>query len=83
MDALALCRAVLDGLATADPEPFGVSARARRAAAARAIRQAAFNTAMGAPVHGAALHARNALVRALAAPGARSRLADTFAMRRL
>lgn len=55
--------------------------RRRRGAAVIAARQAAFNMAMGRPAAGIRLHARNALVRALAVPPARAVLARAFTMR--
>jgi 2-polyprenyl-6-methoxyphenol hydroxylase-like FAD-dependent oxidoreductase len=53
----------------------------RRRAARMAARQAAFNMTMGRPADGIRLRARNALVRVLALPPARSVLARAFTMR--
>ncbi|MEI5583472.1 MULTISPECIES: FAD-dependent oxidoreductase [unclassified Agromyces] len=60
---------------------FTAYERARRAAATRAMRQAAFNMRMGAPVSGVRLRVRNASVRLLGLPPARSVLARAFTMR--
>lgn len=75
-----LARALAAG---APPEPFSAYARARRQAALRATRQAAFNMAMGAPAAGGRLRARNRLVRVLAVWPLRTVLASAFTMRRL
>jgi len=84
LDALRLDRALVEALGTGSPAaPFARYDRSRRAAAARAMRQAAFNMAMGAPASGLRLRARNGLVRALAVPPVRSRLAAAFTMRGL
>lgn len=53
----------------------------RRRAARMAARQAAFNMTMGRPADGIRLRTRNALVRVLALPPARSVLARAFTMR--
>jgi 2-polyprenyl-6-methoxyphenol hydroxylase-like FAD-dependent oxidoreductase len=53
----------------------------RRRAARMAARQAGFNMAMGRPVTGIRLRARNALVRILALPPARGIVARAFTMR--
>ncbi len=53
----------------------------RRAAAARAIRQAAFNMPMGAPASGVRLRARNGAVRFLGLAPFRALLARAFTMR--
>ncbi|HYI33230.1 MAG TPA: FAD-dependent oxidoreductase [Glaciibacter sp.] len=53
----------------------------RRRAARMAARQAGFNMAMGRPVTGIRLLARNALVRVLALPPARGIVARAFTMR--
>ncbi|WP_173921808.1 NAD(P)/FAD-dependent oxidoreductase [Agromyces sp. Marseille-P2726] len=65
----------------APPEAFEAYDRVRRAAARRAIRQAAFNMAMGAPASGLRLRARNATVRVLGIPPLRALLARAFTMR--
>ena len=62
-------------------DAFAGYERARRAAATRAMRQAAFNMRMGAPVTGLRLRVRNASVRLLGLPPARSVLARAFTMR--
>ncbi|MCH1884163.1 NAD(P)/FAD-dependent oxidoreductase [Agrococcus sp. ARC_14] len=81
LDALALERAI----AGAQPgaAPFATYARVRRAAAARAMRRAAWNMAMGAPASESVLAGRLALVRALALPPARAALVAAFTMRGL
>lgn len=56
--------------------------RHRAAAARRAMRRARFNMAMGAPVHGALLVARNALVRMLCTAPLRRFTVSMFLMRR-
>ncbi|WP_350348500.1 FAD-dependent monooxygenase [Agromyces sp. G08B096] len=87
LDAIHLDRALAAALsrgAGASPhEAFGAYAVARRRAASRAMRQAAFNMRMGAPVAGVRLRLRNAAVRTLAVPPLRRVLADAFTMRRL
>lgn len=60
---------------------FAAYERARRAAATRAMRQAAFNMRMGAPATGLRLRARNAAVRVLGLPPSRALLARAFTMR--
>lgn len=62
-------------------EAFEAYDQVRRAAAARAIRQAAFNMAMGAPASGVRLRLRNGAVRVLAVPPFRGLLARAFTMR--
>lgn len=62
-------------------DAFDAYERGRRAAATRAMRQAAFNMRMGAPVTGVRLRARNAAVRVLGLPPFRSVLARAFTMR--
>ncbi|OCG75372.1 FAD-dependent oxidoreductase [Microbacterium sediminis] len=64
----------------APPAPFGAYERRRTAAADRAMRRAAFNMAMGAPVDGLRGAARDAFVRALARPPASTTLARAFTM---
>lgn len=89
IDAVRLDRAIARALAAASagrgsPErALRRWARRRRAAAHRATRRARFNMAMGAPVVGVRLRARNALVRALALPPLRGLLARSFTMRGL
>ncbi|WP_308797627.1 FAD-dependent oxidoreductase [Agromyces silvae] len=75
-----LARALAEG---APATPFGDYDRARRSAALRATRQAAFNMTMGAPAAGVRLAARNRLVRVLAVWPMRRLLASAFTMRRL
>ncbi|MRG59120.1 NAD(P)-binding protein [Agromyces sp. CFH 90414] len=79
----ALAAALAGGASAAPHEAFDAYAAARRRAAIRAMRQAAFNMAMGAPITGMRLHARNAAVRVLAVPPMRGALAAAFTMRRL
>ncbi|MGR2752224.1 FAD-dependent oxidoreductase [Agromyces arachidis] len=62
-------------------DAFAAYERGRRSAATRAMRQAAFNMRMGAPVAGLRLRARNASVRVLALPPTRAALARAFTMR--
>lgn len=83
LDAVALAPALAQALR--DPA-FAASLLAgydahRRRAARMAARQAAFNMAMGRPARGIRLRARNALVRILALPPARSVVARAFTMR--
>ncbi|BDZ54969.1 FAD-dependent oxidoreductase [Agromyces marinus] len=81
-DAVHLDRELAAALAASAPvDVFGAYDRARRAAASRAVRQAAFNMRMGAPASGLPLRARNAAVRVLGLPGMRGVLARTFTMR--
>ncbi|SFR66370.1 2-polyprenyl-6-methoxyphenol hydroxylase [Agromyces sp. CF514] len=82
LDAIALDRQLAHALDTGAPyDAFERYDRSRRASAARAIRQAAFNMRMGAPAAGARLRVRNAAVRALAVPPMRAVLARAFTMR--
>ncbi|MFF2372232.1 FAD-dependent oxidoreductase [Agromyces sp. NPDC058110] len=82
LDALALERELEHALETGAPyDAFERYDRDRRASAARAIRQAAFNMRMGAPASGGRLRLRNATVRALAVPPLRAVLARAFTMR--
>ncbi len=82
LDAMRLDHDLAVALETGAPyEPFEVYDRVRRAAAARAARQAAFNMRMGAPAAGLRLRLRNAAVRVLALPPARALLARAFTMR--
>ncbi len=87
LDALHLADALGAALrrpeADADAAPFDAYAAERRRSAARAMRRAAFNMAMGAPMSGTRLRARNALARALGVPAARGALAAAFTMRGL
>ncbi|PWC05512.1 FAD-dependent oxidoreductase [Agromyces badenianii] len=82
LDALSLDRELAAALDAGAPlEAFTRYERTRRSAAARAMRQAAFNMAMGAPAAGLRLRLRNAAVRALAVPPLRAVLAQAFTMR--
>jgi len=84
LDAVRLADDLARALAAGAPgAPFGGYDRARRNAALRATRQAAFNMAMGAPAAGRRLPARNRLVRVLAVWPLRTVLASAFTMRRL
>lgn len=80
LDALELDRAI--ATATGD-DPFAGYAAARRRAALRAMRRAAWNMGMGAPVPPAGRAARLALTRVLGLPPARGALAAAFTMRGL
>ncbi|MBM7502667.1 FAD-dependent oxidoreductase [Agromyces aurantiacus] len=81
-DAVHLDRDLAGALAAAAPiDVFAAYDRSRRAAATRAMRQAAFNMRMGAPASGFRLRARNGAVRVLALPGLRGVLARAFTMR--
>ncbi len=83
LDAVALAPALQQALR--DPgsaaSQLGAFDARRRRAARMAARQAAFNMTMGRPADGIRLRARNALVRVLALPPARSVLARAFTMR--
>ncbi|WP_306233014.1 FAD-dependent oxidoreductase [Agrococcus beijingensis] len=81
LDALALERAIVRP--SPGREPFAAYDRERRPAAARAMRRAAFNMAMGAPASRPVLALRLALARALALPPARDALLAAFTMRGL
>lgn len=82
LDAVSLDRELAAALDAGAPfEAFERYARTRRSAAARAMRQAAFNMAMGAPSSGIRLRLRNAAVRTLAVPPLRALLARAFTMR--
>ena len=82
LDAVRLDHEIVAALHAGAPfEAFGAYDRVRRGAAARAIRQAAFNMAMGAPARGIRLTVRNAAVRVLAVPPLRAVLANAFTMR--
>jgi 2-polyprenyl-6-methoxyphenol hydroxylase-like FAD-dependent oxidoreductase len=82
LDAVHLDHELAGALAAGAPyDAFTNYDRSRRAAAARAIRQAGFNMAMGAPMAGPRLKARNAAVRVLAVPPFRGVLASAFTMR--
>ncbi len=83
LDALALDDALARAAAGAGERALAEYAAARRRPAARAMRRAAFNMAMGSPAPGVALGLRLALVRALALPPARTSLAAAFTMRGL
>ncbi|GAA2033404.1 NAD(P)/FAD-dependent oxidoreductase [Agromyces tropicus] len=80
-DAVHLDRELAGAIAAAGPiDVFAAYDRARRAAAHRAVRQAAFNMRMGAPATGIRLRTRNAAVRVLGLPGFRRVLARAFTM---
>ena len=82
LDAVRLDRDLALALAAGAPyEAFDGYDRVRRSAASRAIRQAGFNMAMGAPTSGVRLKVRNAAVRVLAVPPFRGVLASAFTMR--
>ena len=82
LDAMRLDHDLTAALEVGAPfEVFDTYDQLRRAAARRAIRQAAFNMAMGAPASGARLRLRNAAVRVLGVPPLRSLLARAFTMR--
>ena len=66
LDAMRLDHDLAAALAVGAPyEAFEAYDRVRRASAARALRQAAFNMRMGAPASGVRLRARNGAVRLL------------------
>ena len=82
LDAMRLDHDLAVALRVGAPfEAFDAYDQLRRASAARAIRQAAFNMAMGAPASGMRLRLRNAAVRVLGVPPLRSLLARAFTMR--
>ncbi len=82
LDAMRLDHELAVALKVGAPfEAFDTYDRLRRASAGRAIRQAAFNMARGAPASGLRLRLRNAAVRALAVPPLRALLARAFTMR--
>jgi len=82
LDAMRLDHDLAVALEVGAPfEAFDAYDQLRRASAARAIRQAAFNMAMGAPASGMRLRLRNAAVRVLGVPPLRSLLARAFTMR--
>jgi len=84
LDAIALDAAIADALETGRSGPaLERYARARAIAAKRAMRRAAFNMAMGAPLAGARLKARNAFASSLASPAMRGTLTAAFTMRGL
>lgn len=81
LDALRLDHDLATALTVGAPfEAFEAYDRVRRAAAGRAIRQAAFNMAMGAPASGVRLRLRNGAVRVLSVPPFRGLLARAFTM---
>jgi 2-polyprenyl-6-methoxyphenol hydroxylase-like FAD-dependent oxidoreductase len=81
LDAMRLDHDLAVALEVGAPlEAFEAYDRVRRAAARRAIRQAAFNMAMGAPASGVRLRTRNAAVRVLGIPPLRALLARAFTM---
>ncbi|MDF2574072.1 MAG: hypothetical protein K0S05_984 [Agromyces sp.] len=82
LDAMRLDHDLAVALEVGAPfEAFEAYDRMRRAAARRAVRQAAFNMAMGAPASGTRLRLRNASVRVLGVPPLRALLARAFTMR--
>jgi 2-polyprenyl-6-methoxyphenol hydroxylase-like FAD-dependent oxidoreductase len=82
LDAMRLDHDLAVALRVGAPfEAFDAYDQLRRASAARAIRQAAFNMAMGAPASGLRLRLRNAAVRVLGVPPLRALLARAFTMR--
>jgi 2-polyprenyl-6-methoxyphenol hydroxylase-like FAD-dependent oxidoreductase len=82
LDAMRLDHELAVALEIGAPfEAFDTYDRLRRASAGRAIRQAAFNMAMGAPASGLRLRLRNAAVRVLGIPPLRALLARAFTMR--
>ncbi|HSP51882.1 MAG TPA: FAD-dependent monooxygenase, partial [Cryobacterium sp.] len=83
LDALQLAPALERALREPDAAAsvLGDYDRRRRRSARMAARQAGFNMAMGSPVDGLRLRARNGLVRTLAVPPASAVLARAFTMR--
>ncbi|TFC81400.1 methyltransferase domain-containing protein [Cryobacterium cheniae] len=83
LDALQLAPALVRALREPDAASgvLGHYDRRRRRSARMAARQAGFNMAMGGPIDGLRLRARNGLVRTLAVPPARAVLARAFTMR--
>ena len=82
LDAMRLDHDLAAALAVGAPyEAFEAYDRVRRASAARALRQAAFNMRMGAPASGVRLRARNGAVRFLGLAPFRALLARAFTMR--
>jgi 2-polyprenyl-6-methoxyphenol hydroxylase-like FAD-dependent oxidoreductase len=82
LDAMRLDHDLAVALEVGAPfEAFDTYDSVRRASAGRAIRQAAFNMAMGAPASGLRLRLRNAAVRVLGVPPLRALLARAFTMR--
>jgi 2-polyprenyl-6-methoxyphenol hydroxylase-like FAD-dependent oxidoreductase len=82
LDAMRLDHDLAAALAVGAPyEAFDTYDRVRHAAAARAIRQAAFNMFMGAPASGMRLRVRNGAVRVLGLAPFRALLARAFTMR--
>jgi 2-polyprenyl-6-methoxyphenol hydroxylase-like FAD-dependent oxidoreductase/2-polyprenyl-3-methyl-5-hydroxy-6-metoxy-1,4-benzoquinol methylase len=83
LDALQLAPALERALRDPDAAAsvLGDYDRRRRRSARMAARQAGFNMAMGGPVQGLRLRARNGLVRTLAVPPANAVLARAFTMR--
>ena len=82
LDAMRLDHDLAAALAVGAPyEAFEAYDRIRRASAARALRQAAFNMRMGAPASGVRLRARNGAVRFLGLAPFRALLARAFTMR--
>jgi len=84
IDAGHLAAAIVAALADGAPgAPFEAYAAARRRAAARAIRRASFNMAMGAPARGVVRGGRDAATRVLATAPFRGILTGAFTMRGL
>lgn len=82
LDAMRLDHDLAVALEVGAPfEAFEVYDRLRSGAARRAVRQAAFNMAMGAPASGMRLRLRNASVRVLGVPPLGALLARAFTMR--
>ncbi|MEV1128859.1 NAD(P)/FAD-dependent oxidoreductase [Agromyces sp. NPDC049794] len=82
LDAMRLDHDLAVALEVGAPfEAFEAYDRLRSGAARRAVRQAAFNMAMGAPASGMRLRLRNASVRVLGVPPLRALLARAFTMR--
>lgn len=83
LDAAQLAPLLLETVRSGAPDPAGFARyeRTRSASARRAARQAETNMALGRPVHGARLTARNLALRATLRSPARSVLASVYAMR--
>lgn len=83
LDAAQLAPLLLETVRSGAPDPAGFDRyeRTRSASARRAARQAETNMALGRPVHGARLTARNLALRATLRSPARSLLASVYAMR--
>ena len=81
LDAAALAPLLVDASRRGDAGALTGFERARTASARRAARQAELNMALGRPVHGARLRARNFALRAALRPPAAGVLASVYAMR--